>query len=147
MQAAAPLASNAKPEILVFESMCDGDNMASTEPELITIIEGPTPEFQPTSQRWLQSIYEGPEDQTTAVCQLRTMNGEDIMERCQNAWNEGRHVQLDFPDQLRMRQQLDVVAMRLQEKEEGMMLVLWVALPIEIEEEALDEDDDGQHLV
>lgn len=119
--------------------------MASNEPELITIIEGPTPDFQPTSQRWLQSIYEGPEDRATALCQLRTMNGEDIMERCQNAWSEGRHVQLDFPDQLRMRQQLDVVAMRLQEKEDGMVLLLWVSLPSDLEEEeAMDEDDDGQ---
>jgi len=120
--------------------------MASTEPELITIIEGPTPDFQPTSQRWLQSIHEGPEDHETAVCQLRTMNGEDIMERCQAAWSEGRQVLLDYPDSMRMRQQLDVVAMRLQEKDEGMVLVLWVALPTEMEEEeAFDEDDDGQN--
>jgi len=116
-----------------------------SEPELITIIEGPTPDFQPSSQRWLQSIHEGPDDQVTVLCQLRTMTGKDILERCQRAWSEGRLVKLDFPDRLRLRQQVDVVAMRLQEKEEGMMLLLWVSLPPELEEEALDEDDDGQN--
>lgn len=118
--------------------------MAAKEPELITIIEGPTPDFQPTPQRWIQSLYEGPEDRVTALCQLRTMTGKDIMERSLNAWQEGRVVKLDFPDRLRMRQQVDVVAMRLQDLEEGMILLLWVSLPAEYEEEeAFDEDDDG----
>ena len=118
--------------------------MALKEPELITIIEGPTPEFQPTPQRWLQSIHEGPDDLSPALCQMRTMNGEDIMDRCQDAWQDGRLVKLDFPDQMRMRQQVDVIAMRLQEREEGTSLFLWVSLPIELgEEEAFDEDDDG----
>lgn len=121
--------------------------MTSTEPELITIIEGPTPEFQPTPQRWLQSIHEGPEDISTALCQMRTMTGPAILERCQNAWTEGRKVKLDFPDRMRMRQQVDVLAMRLQEEEAGIMLLLWVALPVDMnEEEAYDEDDDGFHL-
>ena len=121
--------------------------MASTETELITIIEGPTPDFQPTPQRWLQSIHVGPEDRSTAHVQLRTMTGEDIMDRCQNAWDEGRFLKLDFPDHMRMRKQVDVVAMRLQERDEGMMLLLWVAFPLETEEEAFDEDDDGGHYL
>jgi hypothetical protein len=121
--------------------------MASIEPELITIIEGPTPDFQPTPQRWLQSIYEGPEDQSTALCQLRTNTGSDIMERCLNAWEEGRPVKLDYPDHMGMRNQVDVVAMRLHAREEGTVLLLWVSLPFEPEEEeAFDEDDDGHFL-
>jgi hypothetical protein len=121
--------------------------MASTEPELITIIEGPAPEFQPTPQRWLQSIYEGPDDQSTALCQLRTNTGNDIMERCQNAWEEGRQVKLDYPDHMGIRNQVDVVAMRLRVREEGTVLLLWVSLPFEPEEEeAFDEDDDGHFL-
>ena len=114
------------------------------EPELITILEGPTPEFRPTPYQWLQSIYEGPDDQTVAMCELRTANGDNILERCQNAWHEGRPVRLDYPDHLRLRQQIDVVAMRLQQLEEGPLLQLWVSLPIEFEEEEeeLDEGDD-----
>jgi len=119
--------------------------MMVTEPELISIIEGPTPEFQPTPQRWLQSIHEGPDDRAVAMCRLRTMSGEDIMERCYRAWDEGRGVKLDYPDELRMRQQADVVAMRLTEVDEGKMLLLWVSLDYEIEYEEVDDDDfDGE---
>lgn len=119
--------------------------MSAIEPELITIIEGPTPEFQPSPQDWLQSIHEGPEDRFVAMCQLRTGNGEDIVERCRRAWRELRPVKLDFPDELRMRQQVDVVSLRLGEVEEGQLLTIWVSLPIEYElsddDFDLDEDD------
>ena len=115
--------------------------MMITEPELISIIEGPSPEFQPTPQRWLQSIHEGPADKAVAVCRLRTASGEDIMDRCYAAWDEGLPVKLDFPDDLRMRQQADVVAMRLTEVDEGKVLLLWVSLDYEIEFEEVDDDD------
>ncbi|MCZ7672692.1 MAG: hypothetical protein M5U34_39030 [Chloroflexi bacterium] len=72
------------------------------------------------------------------------MSGEDIMERCQLAWKEGRPVKLDYPDEMRMRQQAGVVAMQLAEVEEGKMLVLWVSLDYEVEFEEIDEDDFGE---
>ena len=122
--------------------------MSTIEPELIEIIEGPTPEFEPVPQFWVQSILEGPEDQMVAMCQLRTGNGESIMERCRRAWKEGRPVRLDFPDELRLRQQVDVVSLKLGNVEEGEMLNLWVALPLGDVEEVFDDDfwddeDDG----
>jgi hypothetical protein len=114
----------------------------SIEPELITIIEGPTPEFRMTPQDWVQSVHEGPDDRMVAITSLRTGNGEGIIERCRNAWQEGRSVKLDFPDQLRMRQQVDVISARLQQLEEGPMLQLWVSLPYsDVEEEDDDFDD------
>lgn len=121
--------------------------MSAIEPELITIIEGPTPEFRPTPVDWVQSVLEGPEDRLVAMCHLRTGNGGDIMERCRNAWKDGRPVRLDFPDEMRMRQQVDVVSIRLEQLDEGEALMLWVALPLdeveEIEEmDDSDEDDD-----
>lgn len=119
------------------------------EPELIEIIEGPPPEFQPTAQSWLQSLYEGPEISEIAMCQLRTASGQDIQERCEWAWEERRPVVLDFPDQWGMRQQLDVVALRLSEVEEGELLTIWVAVPgimlddeDEIDDDEEDEEDD-----
>ncbi len=114
------------------------------EPELIEIIEGPTPEFQPTVQNWLQSLYEGPEVIEVAMCQLRTASGEDIKERCERAWSDRRPVLLDFPDEWGLRQQLDVVALRLSEVEEGELLTIWVAVPYSpVDEEPDDDDDDG----
>ncbi|MCA9970019.1 MAG: hypothetical protein KC425_07385 [Anaerolineales bacterium] len=125
--------------------------MNQLEPELITIIEGPTPDFHPSPQDWLQSIYEGPDDRDAVFCQLRTNNGGDIMERCQQAWREGRPVRLEYPDEMRMRQFADVIAMRLSNAEEGQLLQLWLSFPLEYDEdeddddaeEAFDEDDDG----
>lgn len=109
------------------------------EPELITIIEGPTPDFTPNPQGWVMSVYEGPEEMDIALCQLRTGNGQDIVDRCERAWEEGRPVRLDYPDDLRLRQQLDVVALRLTKIDEGQLLLLWVAFP---NEDVLDEEDD-----
>ncbi len=130
--------------------------MSNHEPELITILEGPTPEFHSHMQLWNRGIYEGPRESEIGQCELRTNNGEDIRERCVEAWREGRRVQLDFPDELRMRQQLDVVSLRLVEMDEGTVLKLWVNMPLdEGEVEILDgdsadydddEDDDGLAL-
>lgn len=113
-----------------------------SEPELITILEGPTPEFMPAPHVTLQMVQEGPLDADTAFCELRTANGEDILDRCRTAWSEARPVKLDFPDEMRMRQQVDVVAARLREVHEGTVLMLWLRWPIEDEEvEELDFDD------
>lgn len=113
------------------------------EPELIEIIEGPPPEFQPTIQTWLQSLHEGPEVRDVAMCQLRTATGQDIQDRCELAWEERRPVLLDFPDQWGMRQQLDVVALRLSEIDEGQLLTIWVAVAgLMVEEEGEEEGDD-----
>ena len=114
------------------------------EPEYITIIEGPTPEFQTTPEFSIHSILEGPQDAFTAYCELRTANGEAIRQRCRNAWKEKRPVRLDFPDEMRMRKELDVVGLRLNDLDEGMVLQLWVRHPIitEAEEDEELEDDD-----
>lgn len=114
------------------------------EPELIEIIEGPPPEFQPTVQSWLQSLHEGPEVTEVAMCQLRTATGQDIQDRCEFAWQEKRPVLLDFPDQWGMRQQLDVVALRLSEVEEGQLLTIWVAVPGMLIEDGSDEDESDE---
>ncbi len=111
------------------------------EPELITIVEGPTPDFMPNPQGWVQSIYEGPLITDVALCQLRTGNGDDIVERCERAWSEGRLVRLDYPDDLRLRQQVDVIALRLTETDEGQLLLLWVTMPWEMVEE--DEESEA----
>ncbi len=123
------------------------------EPELIEIIEGPTPEFRTTAQTWLQSLYEGPEVAEVAMCQLRTASGDDIKARCEDAWAEGRPVRLDYPNEWGIRQQLDVVAMRLSETEEGELLTLWVSIPFELLEEGDgdgyedDEEDDNAFFI
>lgn len=124
-----------------------------SEPEYITIVEGPTPEFRPTPEFSINSVLEGPTDSFTALCEMRTMNGQDILDRCRQAWREGRPVRLDFPDEMRLRQELDVVALRLQEVDEGTVLQVWVRQELgDLEQEMGadfdedDEDDDGLSL-
>lgn len=112
------------------------------EPEYITILEGPTPNFQSDSHLWMKSVYEGPAGSTVAQCELRTANGEDIADRSPRAWRERRPVRLDFPDELRMRKEVDVVGLRLRERDEGTVLKLWVRWPLEEEDEEESEYDD-----
>ncbi len=77
-----------------------------------------------------------------ALCELRTNNGRDIIARCKEAWQERRPVKLDYPDDIRARQQLDVVAMRLRPQDEGDVLMLWVREPLDEEAvEAIEGND------
>ncbi len=99
------------------------------EPEWITVVEGPTPQFQPARKIWAFSICEGPIIQPVAVCQIRTLNGEKMLERCRRAWEEGRPVQLDFPAPSGGRHWADVIAARVERWLEGDVLVLWVRRP------------------
>ena len=103
--------------------------MNTAEPELITIVEGPPPEFQPVPDLWPLSIYEDPQPSLVAVCQMRTFSGPKMMDRCQRAWDEDRPVKLDFPDRAGARQQANIVAVRWSEVEEGHLLHLWVQIP------------------
>lgn len=115
------------------------------EPEKITIVEGPTPEFRPAAHGFFQSVYEGPTDSAIALCEMRTGNGEDIRERCIAAWADGRSVVLDFPDDMRLRQEVDVVSLRLKKIDAGTVLMLWVRWPVteeDIEEVLADQADD-----
>ncbi|MCO5189541.1 MAG: hypothetical protein M9918_15265 [Anaerolineae bacterium] len=118
------------------------------EPEYITILEGPTPDFRPSPELWNLSVFEGPQPIDIAFCRLRTATGADIRARCTDAWVDGRAVQLDFPDEMRLRQQLDVAAMRLISADDGEELHLWLRTPLEIVnadvdvDDGFDEDDD-----
>lgn len=119
------------------------------EPELITILEGPTPDFRRDIQLWNWGIAQTSETTDILWCELRTANGERIRQRCRQAWREGRKVQLDFPDELRLRKQADVVALRLTEMDEGTVLNLWIHQPFD-EKRAFqtgdDELDDGNDV-
>ena len=114
------------------------------EAEKITIIEGPSPEFKPAAQLWNIGIYQGYDEHDVGWLELRTGNGEAIRDRCKNAWREGRTVELDYPDHMRMRQTASVIAMRLVEVDEGTILNLWVYQPVDenASQSVFDDDDD-----
>jgi hypothetical protein len=103
-----------------------GRSADATEPELITIVEGPPPEFQAPQGAWPFSLAEGVGAQEIAVCQTRTLKGAAMIQRCRLAWDAGRPVRLDFPDAMGLRHQVDIVAIRYQELPEGTLLYLWI---------------------
>jgi hypothetical protein len=121
--------------------------MTFTEPEMISIIEGPPPEFLLAQDAWSLSVWEGEMPRAVGVCQMRTFNAQTLMDRCHRAWNEGRPVHLDFPQMDGLRQEVEVLAAKPGRVEEGDLIYLWVAIPREAALITDDEesDDDGSY--
>jgi hypothetical protein len=120
--------------------------MTYSDPELITIIEGPPPEFVLAQDVWSASAWEGTRPRSVGMCQMRTFNSAALMERCTRAWQEGRSVNLDFPQMDGLRQRVEVLAAKPGRVEEGDLLYLWVAVPNLPTDEQIGEDldaDDG----
>ena len=99
-----------------------------SESEKITIVEGPTPEFEPNSEPWLLAMSEGPEIPFTSRCLLRTYNGADLLNRCRAAWEQGRAAYLEFTNLSGIPEQALILAARIGEVEEGEVLNLWLRL-------------------
>lgn len=120
----------------------------------ITIIEGPTPEFQVVtgnsaldgSLNWVGSVLEGPFLYDTAFTNLRTFDSQKLIERCQDAWAAKQTMYLEYKDRIGLRQEAPIVAARAISVEEGDMLLLWVRQDLSFSEEEplenFDEDDD-----
>jgi len=106
--------------------MDNSDRTTNIEPELITIIEGAEPDFEPHNDIWALSLLEGTSLTGLERCRLRTFNGPALVERCRSAWDEGRPVLLDYPNRLGLRRQRLVAAARSDEVSEGMILHLWI---------------------
>jgi len=96
------------------------------EAAYITIVEGPPPEFMEVDTDWTASIAEGPFPAIVARCETRTLNGEALVERCRQAWQERRPACLDFPQSDGERGELEIVAARWEKVLEGQKLILWV---------------------
>ncbi|HZY42356.1 MAG TPA: hypothetical protein VFF59_10200 [Anaerolineae bacterium] len=125
--------------------------MTYSEPEKITIIEGPPPEFMLAQDVWSMSMWEGTQPRSVGVCQMRTFNAGTLMERCQRAWGEGRPVQLDFPQMDGLRQKVEILAAKPGRAEEGDLLYLWVAVPSGVikqheafDDASLDDSESGE---
>jgi hypothetical protein len=115
-----------------------------SEPEKITIIEGPPPTFELVNDPWLFSLMEGPIPSQIAVCRVRTANGPALVERCYRSWRQERTIYLEFRGEDGLTQQAPITAVRWLDTEEGHVLLLWVRLEDDIEFEFefdLDDDD------
>ena len=104
--------------------------MDSAESELITIIEGPTPEFHISTDPWTFSVLEGKGAYVTAACQVRSFNGQKLMERCERAWRTNRPIRLDFRQMDGLRRQVDIIGARLDKVDGVDVLNLWIRQPV-----------------
>jgi len=113
----------------------------------ITIIEGPTPNFDSVEtdfimgiNGWTAGLSEGPYLYDTARTTLRTFNGEALLERCHKAWEHKTTMYLEYRDTIGMKKEVPIVAARTVDSEGGNLLILWVRVDPELEDE---EDIDG----
>jgi hypothetical protein len=113
-----------------------------TEPQKITIIEGPPPTFELATETWLHGLAEGAVPAQVAVCRLRTFNGPALVERCYRAWRDQQSVSLEYRTDEGLTQEAQIVAARWFEIEEGQMLLLWVRLDLEDAEIEFEVDDE-----
>lgn len=116
----------------------------------ITIIEGPTPNFDSVEtdfimgmNGWTAGLTEGPFLYDTARTTLRTFNGEALIERCHKAWSQKATMFLEYRDPIGMKKEVPIIAARSVASEDGNLLVLWVRQdPEESEDEDFDLDLD-----
>ncbi len=108
----------------------------------ITIIEGPTPTFEIVDDGWSSGVLEGPSLYNIAVTQLRTFNGGELVERCYRAWKQNENIRLEYRSEDGETKEAAIAAARTGESDDGELLILWVRLPDEEIELAIDLDDD-----
>ncbi len=117
----------------------------------ITIIEGPTPNFDSVEadflmgvNGWTAGLSEGPYLYDTYRTTLRTFDGAALVDRCHNAWACKATMYLEYRDPIGMKKEVPIVAAQAIDSEKGDMLVLWVRKDPEEDEEEdfnLDFDD------
>ncbi|TMC53279.1 MAG: hypothetical protein E6J26_08810 [Chloroflexi bacterium] len=117
------------------------------EPELISIIEGPPPQFQFADETSLLALQESTLPHELARCDTRTFNGPKLVKRCRDAWKDKRVVMLEYKDMDGLKQRVEICGIRFEDMDDGTLLQLWVRLPVElqfisIDDESADEDED-----
>jgi hypothetical protein len=115
-----------------------GIEVAMSEPEKITIIEGPPPTFEASNDPLLLGMAESPRPMQVVMCHLRANNGPELTERCYRAWSKGETIRLEFKSEEGLTLQAPIVASRWAELPEGHLLMLWIRL--EDEDISIDLD-------
>ena len=120
----------------------------------ITIIEGPTPNFDSVESDflmgvngWTAGLSEGPYLYDTARTTLRTFNGEALIDRCHKAWAKKTTMFLEYRDPIGLKKEVPIIAARTVDSDQGDLLILWVRTdPEEFEEDDLGIDLDDTDL-
>jgi len=108
----------------------------------ITIIEGPTPQFIHVDEDWARGIVEGPVRYGFSLTNVRTYNGQALVERCYRTWRQRGIMYLEYRDTMGMTLQTPILAARAMETPDGQVLQLWLRME-ETEEIESSADDEG----
>ena len=111
----------------------------------ITIVEGPTPIFEPVQDGWALGLNETRQFSVTALTRLRTFNGPALVERCYRSWKQNRPINLHYRDESGLEATAPILAARAVQTDDGHVLLLWLHVErddMELEIDAEDEDDD-----
>lgn len=112
------------------------------EPELISIIEGPPPQFMFADDESLLNFQDTQGPCELARCDTRTFNGPKMIARCRNAWEDRRAVMLEYRDMDGLKQRVEICGIHFDKLDEGTLLQIWVRLPIEMQLVQIEEDED-----
>ena len=119
----------------------------------ITIIEGPTPDFDliedPQEEggafAWTVGVLEGPLLYRVATTSVRSFDSQALLERCTRAWKQNQTMFLEYRDEIGLRKEAQIIAAQALSVEEGDVLQLWVRRDLEESQQSDDdfESDDG----
>jgi hypothetical protein len=109
----------------------------------ITIIEGPTPVFEPVQDGWALGLNETRQFSITALTRLRTVNGPALVERCYRMWSQRQPITLQYRDEAGLETSAPILAARSVETDDGQMLLLWLHVERDDMELEIDSDDDS----
>lgn len=115
----------------------------------ITIIEGPTPFFEPVQDGWALGLNESRAFSFTALTRLRTFNGPALVERCHRQWHKNEPINLHYRDDVGLEQTAPILAARSVETDDGQVLLLWLHIEredMQLEIDSNDEDDTDDDL-
>ncbi|GAB4484383.1 MAG: hypothetical protein OHK0031_08410 [Anaerolineales bacterium] len=111
----------------------------------ITIIEGPTPLFEPVQDGWALGLNETSVFSSAVLTRLRTFNGPALVERCYRRWNDKQPIHLLYRDEIGMEASAPILAARSVETDDGQVLLLWLHMQrddMQLEIDANDDDDE-----
>jgi hypothetical protein len=108
----------------------------------ITIIEGPTPVFEPVQDGWALGLNETRQFSITALTRLRTFNGPALVERCYRRWSQRQPIMLHYRDEAGLETMVPILAARSVETDDGQVLLLWLHIQRDNMELEFNSDDD-----
>jgi len=110
----------------------------------ITIIEGPSPVFEEVGEAWAAGLNESPILYNVVQTRLRTFSGPALVERCHRTWRQHAIMHLFYRNEIGQEEHAPILAARTVRTNDGDVLLLWVRLESQEEEESNELDSGNE---